>query len=105
MKIGLIGLGYWGKNIYRNLVNSSQIDKIYVLDIDSAKLKDNKNLHIYSSSNKFFNNKDIDAFIISTPTATHYKYLKKCLEIDKNVCVTKPITINYSQILKLKKGG
>ena len=83
MNIGLIGYGYWGKNIYRNLINSAQIDSVYILDINFDKFKQNKKLLIYTDPIKFFNKKDIDAFIISTPTATHYKYLKECLKINK----------------------
>ena len=56
MNIGLIGFGYWGKNIYRNLVNSDQIDKIYILDINTVKLNKTKKLLIYSNPKEFFNN-------------------------------------------------
>lgn len=103
MNIGLIGLGYWGKNLYRNLLITDKVKQIYVLDFQVKNFKKNKKVSFYQDSNLFFNNKDIDAFIISTPTSTHYKYLKKCLTLDKFVCVTKPITKNISELLKLKK--
>ena len=32
MNIGLIGFGYWGKNLYRNLLISDQIKKIYIFE-------------------------------------------------------------------------
>jgi len=103
MNIGLIGLGYWGKNLYRNLLISDQVKKIYVLDSQSKNFKKNKKVSFFLDSKFFFNNKDIDAFIISTPTSTHYKYIKKCLSLDKFVCITKPITNNLEQLLSLKK--
>ncbi len=103
MNIGLIGLGYWGKNLYRNLLITDKVKQIYVLDFQEKNFKKNKKVSFYQDSKLFFNNKDIDAFIISTPTSTHYKYLKKCLTLDKFVCVTKPITKNISELLKLKK--
>ncbi len=38
MNIGLIGLGYWGKNLYRNLLITDKIKQIYVLDFQKKKL-------------------------------------------------------------------
>ena len=103
MNIGLIGLGYWGKNLYRNLLISSQVKKIYVLDTQNKNIKKDKRVSFFSDPKVFFKNKDIDAFIISTPTSSHYKYIKKCLQLDKFVCITKPITTNIDQLTRLKK--
>ena len=103
MNIGLIGFGYWGKNLYRNLLISDQIKKIYILDTQNQKLRHNKKVSFFLDAKIFFKNKDIDAFIISTPTSTHFKYIKSCLKLDKFVCVTKPITNNLKQLIKLKK--
>ena len=89
--------------MYRNLLISDQVKKIYVLDSQSKNFKKNKKVSFFLDSKFFFNNKDIDAFIISTPTSTHYKYIKKCLSLDKFVCITKPITNNLEQLLSLKK--
>ena len=103
MNIGLIGLGYWGKNLYRNLLISSQVKKIYVLDTQNKNIKKDKRVSFFLDPKVFFKNKDIDAFIISTPTSSHYKYIKKCLQLDKFVCITKPITTNIDQLTRLKK--
>ena len=106
MNIGLIGLGYWGKNLYRNLLLSEEVQEIFVLDIKNQNFK-NKNIQnkklYFLKPNEFFKNSDIDAFIISTPTSTHYEYIKKCLELDKFVCITKPITSNLRELLALKR--
>ena len=39
MNIGLIGFGYWGNNIYRNLYNSDNIKKIFIFDINKKNLE------------------------------------------------------------------
>jgi len=104
MNIGLIGFGYWGKNLYRNLLISDQVEKIYILDIKSKDIKNKDKTFFFLDSDNFFkNSKNIDAFIISTPTSSHYKYIKKCLELNKFVCVTKPVTSNFDQLMLLKK--
>mgnify|MGYP006073865375 CR=1 FL=1 len=103
MNIGLIGLGYWGKNLYRNLLISDEVKKIYILDSQNKDIKQNEKVLFFSNPKDFFKNKNIDAFTISTPTSTHYKFISKCLELDKPVCITKPVTLNYMELLKLKK--
>lgn len=43
MNIGLIGLGYWGNNILRNLKASDVVKKIHILDINHKIEKNQKN--------------------------------------------------------------
>lgn len=104
MNIGLIGLGYWGKNLYRNLIINNKINNIYVLDLKVQKFDKKKNVYFFNDKKIFFkNHKNIDAFIIATPASEHYQFLKECLRLDKYVCVTKPFTSNYKQIKKIDK--
>ena len=47
MNIGLIGFGYWGKNLYINLLISEQIKKIFILDSQKQKIKQNKKVSFF----------------------------------------------------------
>jgi len=102
MNIGLIGLGYWGKNLLRNLLTHQQVANIFVLDTNLKNIKKSPNVIYYENQKKFFLNNDIDIYIISTPTKFHYKYIEKCLMLDKFVCITKPFTSNFDQVKKLQ---
>ena len=55
MNIGLIGTGYWGKNLLRNLLIQDKIKNIFVLDYNIQNIKKNPNV-------QYFNNKKIDIF-------------------------------------------
>jgi UDP-2-acetamido-3-amino-2,3-dideoxy-glucuronate N-acetyltransferase len=69
--IGMIGLGYWGKNILRNL---------HDLGV----------LHTFTTSlDEMLKNPDIKAVAISTPAATHYEIVKQSLLAGKDVFVEK----------------
>ena len=59
MNIGLIGLGYWGKNIL-NLIINDRINKIYVYDKIFSKVATKKIAYI--TNLKHFYSKDIDIF-------------------------------------------
>ncbi len=101
MKIGLIGYGYWGKNILRNLNNFNNIKSIYCLDKNIY--RNYSNIFFYDNEKIFFNKK-IDLYIIATPTKTHKKFIEKCLNLDKFVCVTKPVLKSNKELnLVLKK--
>ena len=104
MNIGLIGLGYWGKNLYRNLIINNKVEDIYILDSKIKKFDKKKNVYFFDNKKEYFaNHKNIDAFIIATPASTHYQFIEECLKLDKFVCVTKPFTSNYNEIKKLDK--
>ena len=103
MNIGLIGTGYWGKNLLRNLLIKHEVKNIFVLDTNIKNIKKSHKVSYFKDKKKFFSLKEIDAFIVSTPTKYHYEYICECLKIDKFVCVTKPFTSNLKQVLNLKK--
>ena len=103
MNIGLIGNGYWGKNLLRNLLIHQQIKKIFVLDFDLKSIKKSPNVQYSNDKKKFFSNKEIDIYIVATPTKSHFDYINECLKLDKFVCITKPFTSNYNQAVKLQK--
>ena len=102
MNIGLIGTGYWGKNILRNLLIHEEVTNIFVLDFDVKNIKKFPNVKYYDNKKEFFSIKDIDIYLIATPTKSHYEYISECLKLDKFVCITKPFTTNFSEVKKIK---
>ena len=104
MNVGLIGFGYWGKNILRNLLLNKNINNIYVHDVNlNSKFNKKTNPKYIKNKKNFFSIKEIDLYIIATPTKTHYQIISKCLKLNKYVCVTKPFVFNINEIKKLQK--
>ena len=89
--IGLIGLGYWGKNILRNLQDLGVLHTACDSDpgIVAERKKGFPGLHFTTSLNEMLRNPDIKAMAISTPAATHYELAKKSLLAGKDVFVEK----------------
>ena len=104
-KVALIGFGYWGPKLARNINNSNNFKIEYIIDnnkknLDKAK-KDfplSKKLQNYKS----LNNDIIDLVVISSPTKTHFNiasyFLKSC-----NVLIEKPLSLNSKDVIKLEK--
>ncbi len=101
--VGLIGFGYWGKNILRNLC---ELGVLYTAcDSDQNLISEQKNIfsgvNFTSSFDEVLQNKDIKAVAISTPVATHANFVKQSLLAGKDVFVEKPLALTVKEGQKL----
>lgn len=105
IKIGLIGGGYWGKNLIRDFFKLGVLHTICDINQDSLnKYKDiYENVKMTTNWNDIILNKEINAVCISLPAIMHYKFAKKALENNKNVFVEKPITLDILEAEELVK--
>ncbi len=105
INIGLIGYGYWGRNILRNLIEQPLSETITVCDQNQNRLQTMKSiyfpLHTVTNSEDVFENKEIDAVIIATPTSTHFTLAKRALLNKKHVLVEKPLTTTAKEAEEL----
>ena len=103
-KLGIIGIGNWGKNLVRELSKIQCIKKCSsngnLKNIRWLK-KNYPSIQYVSDSKEIFADKEINAIIIATPINTHYKLVKKALLSKKHVFVEKPISTNLSQAEEL----
>ncbi|MGE5412513.1 MAG: Gfo/Idh/MocA family protein [Clostridiales bacterium] len=109
MKIGVVGLGYWGPNLVRNFLLNEEIEKVYGCDKDKERLKyirsKFQDVKLTSSYNALIDS-SVEAIAIATPVHTHFRFAKQALEAGKHIWVEKPFTINPSQaeeIIRLSK--
>jgi len=96
MKIGIIGMGYWGKIILKNLESMGKKD-IFVCDVLPP---ENKMDDKYNTS-KDYRELDCDYVFITTPTKTHYEISKHFLEKNVHVFCEKPLTLSSSKAEEL----
>lgn len=96
IKIGMIGLGYWGKNILRNLYELGVLNIACDLDsnIINERKKDFPGLSFTLDYKDVFKNPQINAVVIATPAVTHYQLVKSALAAGKDVFVEKPLALN-----------
>jgi len=107
MEVAVIGVGYWGPNLVRNLLGVAAVGKITVCDNDKDKLKiintRYPNTDTVDSFDKVLENKNIIAVLIATPVSTHFNLAKKALEAGKNVFIEKPMAATSEEGIKLIK--
>ncbi len=108
LKVALIGYGYWGPNVAKQLYKN----KNYIFDI-ICDLKENrleKAKELYANSLKYTTNylsvikdPEIDLIALAVETRNHYKLAKEALLAGKNIYVEKPFTDDVKQAEELKK--
>jgi UDP-2-acetamido-3-amino-2,3-dideoxy-glucuronate N-acetyltransferase len=97
--IALIGLGYWGKNIFRNLVELGVLHTACDSNpdiINEYKLKF-PFINFTTSVEKVINDPEIKAVMIATPAATHYELAKETILSHKDVFVEKPLALTVKE--------
>lgn len=105
MNFGVIGYGYWGPNVVRNLENLDGVQVRSIADMNPAAGKRAQkiypSIHVTQSASELITSPDIDAVAIITPVWTHYELARAALENGKHVFVEKPFTSNTAQGEKL----
>jgi predicted dehydrogenase len=105
LRFGVIGYGYWGPNIVRNLRSIEGCEVVGVCDQAPAARKRiqaaNPGIAVYSDSNELIKSPNVDAIAVITPVWTHYELAKAALENGKHVFVEKPFTSNAVQAEEL----
>jgi predicted dehydrogenase len=105
IRIGLIGFGYWGPNIAKNLSKIENAEFTLIVDSCDDNLKKAKKLfsNIKTSANLKGSINDADAFIVATPIETHAQIAKVLLEHNKHVLIQKPMAHSSIESDKLNK--
>ena len=104
MKIGVIGLGYWGPNLVRNFLAQKEVQKVVACDLRENRLQNIKEkfpaAELTNDCMELINS-DTDAIVIATPVNTHYNFAKNALESGKHIWVEKPFTATSDEAEEL----
>ena len=102
-KIAVIGAGYWGKNIIRNINALGSLAGICDSDADALARfgADHPGAQTYPTPDAVFADAAIDGVAISTPAATHGALVEQALKAGKDVFVEKPLCLDLDQARQL----
>ena len=104
LRFGIVGWGYWGPKIARNLNSLPQAMVTMVADTDVHRLASASGNQPWIGTTmeveELFRS-DVDAVVIATPVRTHYQLAKKALLYGKHVLVEKPLTTDVTEAEEL----
>ncbi len=105
MKLGLIGLGTWGKNLLRNFSNLPDCEVLICCDQEKEQLKKIKDIYpdyrYVQNYKEVLEDKNIDAVVIATPPESHFKIAYQAITYEKDVFVEKPMVLKVDEGEKL----
>lgn len=105
VSVGIVGAGYWGKNLVRNFAAIPGATLRYVCDLDAARHELVRSSHPSVRLTRRFEDlledDELQAVVVATPAESHRAVAEACLRAGKDVFVEKPIatTIEDAQAL------
>jgi predicted dehydrogenase len=95
IKVGVVGCGYWGPNLIRNLRQAPDCQLKVICDTSEQRLRHMRRLHQDVATTTRFedvlNDSEIDAVVIATPVRFHYEMARAVLFAGKHVFIEKPM--------------
>src|SRR6266705_3923028 len=83
VRVGVIGCGYWGPNLIRNLLKVPGCRVVAVADKRTDRLEAAKCLNpamkVTTSARELVESDYIDSVVVATPISTHFELAKDCL--------------------------
>jgi len=105
IRIGIIGCGYWGAKILRNLVDNGRCEVVAVADHNadllSALAAEHPLAAVEPEGRRILDIDGIDAVVIATPPTSHAELALLALTHDKHVLVEKPMAIREADAHRL----
>ena len=104
-KVAVVGCGYWGQNLIRNLADLADVEVKAVCDFNLNALAQVKRryptLDLKQNFQDVAADHRIDAVVVATPVATHYSFARQALSAGKHVLVEKPLATTSRQVQEL----
>ncbi|MEZ5098365.1 MAG: Gfo/Idh/MocA family oxidoreductase [Thermoleophilia bacterium] len=105
VRIAVTGLGYWGPNLLRNLVELAEAEVTAICDLDQERLDVFARRYPAVGTTPRFDDvledESIEAVVIATPVSTHFDLARRALEAGKHVFVEKPFAASADEARRL----
>jgi len=103
--VAVVGYGYWGPNLVRNLWELPGAELRWVCDLRTERLAGVRtrypSVNITEDFDEVLADPKVDAVAISTPVASHFPLAMKALQAGKHVLVEKPMAASAEKARRL----
>ena len=105
VRVGVVGLGYWGPNLARNFDRLADAELAFCCDLDEANLAKARGLYpnavITDDLDVLLGDDSLDAVVVATSVPTHYALGKRALEAGKHTFIEKPVALKAADAEEL----
>jgi predicted dehydrogenase len=93
--IAVVGFGYWGPNLVRNIVERGEFSLCGLCELDTCRADEFSRRYpgvpMSDDFDQFLSDPRIDAVAVATPPRTHGDLVRRALDAGKHVLVEKPL--------------
>lgn len=101
VRVAVVGVGGWGKNLARNYGQINSAELSYICDLDESKLEELRPIcrpkAVTTSYEQVLNDPDVDAVVIATTGPSHYPLGMQALEAGKDLYIEKPFAMSCEE--------
>src|ERR1700704_3427790 len=105
LRTAVVGYGYWGPNLARNVAECPELTLEALCDRDSAQLELFRQRHSDARAvcevDEVLDDPAIEAVVIAPPPKTHYEQARRALDAGKHVLVEKPLAVRLAEAREL----
>jgi len=105
VRVAVVGCGYWGTNLIRNLAASPLCEVVALCDQDRARLERGSGpcprAELVRDFEAVVADPGVEAVVLATPVATHAPLVHAALEAGKHVLVEKPLATSVREAEEL----
>lgn len=104
--VAVVGLGYWGPNLVRNLASLKDVSVVTLCDVDAARAESIRarfcpDAALARDCRELAADPRVEAVVIATPIRTHFELGSFFLEAGKHVFIEKPLARTVSECERL----
>jgi predicted dehydrogenase len=94
-RVAVVGLGYWGPNLVRVLVERTDVEVRWICDRDQTRIdrltRRYPGVMTTRDIDEVLADPLVDGVLLATPVHTHYELARRCMEAGKHTFVEKPL--------------
>ena len=95
LRVGVVGLGYWGPNLARNFDRLTESELTWICDVsEDARARWASSFpgaRVAAELDEMLGDPSVDAVVVATPVPTHAELAQRVLEAGKHCFVEKPL--------------
>jgi len=105
VSVGLVGLGYWGPNIARNLLRSPNAELRWLCDLSTELHERHRSgfpkVRFTTELDDLLGDDTLDAIVIASPVPTHHSLGMRALHAGKHTFIEKPLALTSADAAEL----
>lgn len=105
INIAVIGSGYWGPNLVRNIANLAEAALHTICDINPKVLEQNARRYpgvkLTADYPDVLRDPEVAGVVLATPAHLHYAMAREALAAGKHIMVEKPLSLRSEEALEL----